>query len=994
MESTTKIGFTTTAVSTVTIVQATSSGTGTIKLNDVELSRDDAAQGTGCLIYTITNVAAGDHVISQGGKESGLFYVKVEWETVKTVTFINDANWTSVWVWAWNDTENFTGGEWPGVELTANDEGNYVWTTEGNPTQILFTENGSDTNRTGDQPFEDGATYNSKGKVIVLKNFTATLTTDMEGDVYAYAWSGDGQDVTEFLGGWPGTKLEAADGGVYTVNIEAEKAPEKIIFNNNAGGVKTADLAFVDGKAYEFMSTAYTATFTTDAAWDDVYAYAWTTTGEGDAATTVFTEAWPGNKLTAENGVYTFTYKTFGDAPANIQFNGGSDDKKTPDLVFTNGRAYKWNTKLQPLFALEASENAIPAGTTVEVKDGGEVVATLTYGVEGGADFAAPMLRANEEYAGFQNYTGGNGENGSATSGTVYYIKPVYDGSVTVGVWLNANKAFYIQEDGTSLQGFDGLKKDYASSTAFTFAVKAGSTYAIYCTGSKLGFYGFDYTFDKPQVEEFDYEKIAITPEDRSTVESLQSFTLTFGEQAVTVNEDVFPTLADQDGGIALNADGSVSIDFEEAVTAPGNYTLNIPSGAILYNGTALDDLSFTYTIAGGADFTISPAAGEVASLKEFTVEFNNYMVELANDAKAYLFNEETEAEINASVVEAGGKKLIVTLDEEVATPGEWQLNIEGVKRMDTDAEVELIFTYSITESTYTVVGGFDDEGDKDNVIFYKSWDPSLESNDMTKNDDGVYTKKYLDVALEAGTTIYYKVVKNHGWDTTWGFGDNNADYRVTESGNYNITVKFNPDEVLDNGYNLAMELVRLGNPFENAEITSVKFACATEWDNDTDQNFQNDKSVELNNSETAPYVYTGVLDLTGDNRDVLFKLVVNGGGDESDGYAGWIGNNKMTIEASENVEISAAQTWDNGNMRITRTGLHYDKYNLTATWVPNPVYSDNWTLKIEGVGTATGINNVNVDLVNGEVYNLNGQKVQNAQKGLYIVNGRKVVVK
>ena len=30
----------------------------------------------------------------------------------------------------------------------------------------------------------------------------------------------------------------------------------------------------------------------------------------------------------------------------------------------------------------------------------------------------------------------------------------------------------------------------------------------------------------------------------------------------------------------------------------------------------------------------------------------------------------------------------------------------------------------------------------------------------------------------------------------------------------------------------------------------------------------------------------------------------------------------------------------------------------------------------------------------NSEVYNLNGQKVQNAQKGLYIVNGRKVVIK
>ena len=45
---------------------------------------------------------------------------------------------------------------------------------------------------------------------------------------------------------------------------------------------------------------------------------------------------------------------------------------------------------------------------------------------------------------------------------------------------------------------------------------------------------------------------------------------------------------------------------------------------------------------------------------------------------------------------------------------------------------------------------------------------------------------------------------------------------------------------------------------------------------------------------------------------------------------------------------------------------------------------------------TTTGITNLTPALSEGEgaVYNLNGQKVQNAQKGLYIVNGRKVVIK
>ena len=41
-----------------------------------------------------------------------------------------------------------------------------------------------------------------------------------------------------------------------------------------------------------------------------------------------------------------------------------------------------------------------------------------------------------------------------------------------------------------------------------------------------------------------------------------------------------------------------------------------------------------------------------------------------------------------------------------------------------------------------------------------------------------------------------------------------------------------------------------------------------------------------------------------------------------------------------------------------------------------------------------TGINTVNAKAENDEVYNLQGQKVEKAQKGLYIVNGKKMVVK
>ncbi len=78
MEGTTKILFTTTVESIVTIVQSTWSAN-TIKLDGVELKVADAETGTGCRIYTVSDVAAGDHAITRGSGESGLFLVKVEY---------------------------------------------------------------------------------------------------------------------------------------------------------------------------------------------------------------------------------------------------------------------------------------------------------------------------------------------------------------------------------------------------------------------------------------------------------------------------------------------------------------------------------------------------------------------------------------------------------------------------------------------------------------------------------------------------------------------------------------------------------------------------------------------------------------------------------------------------------------------------------------------------------------------------------------------------
>ena len=135
------------------------------------------------------------------------------------------------------------------------------------------------------------------------------------------------------------------------------------------------------------------------------------------------------------------------------------------------------------------------AGETVDVKDDAEaVVATLTFGFAGGADFKPG--KANSSIEGFVAFTEGNGENGAAESGTTYIIKPNHDGNVEVGVVLNADKAFYVLENDVALSNYDGIKESEKYYGTYKFDVKAGKVYKVYCTGSKLGFFGFNYTYD------------------------------------------------------------------------------------------------------------------------------------------------------------------------------------------------------------------------------------------------------------------------------------------------------------------------------------------------------------------------------------------------------------------------------------------------------------------------------------------------------------------
>ena len=143
-------------------------------------------------------------------------------------------------------------------------------------------------------------------------------------------------------------------------------------------------------------------------------------------------------------------------------------------------------------YALKTTDS-FTSGQTVEVKNAAnDVVATITYGESGGANFNSP--KKDNHVEGFEAFTEGNGTNGDKAGGTFYTITPKVNATITVAVVLNANKSFYILEDGTALANYNGITVSSKYQGTYEFDATANKAYKFYCAGSKLGFYGFKMT--------------------------------------------------------------------------------------------------------------------------------------------------------------------------------------------------------------------------------------------------------------------------------------------------------------------------------------------------------------------------------------------------------------------------------------------------------------------------------------------------------------------
>ena len=242
----------------------------------------------------------------------------------------------------------------------------------------------------------------------------------------------------------------------------------------------------------------------------------------------------------------------------------------------------------QGKFALEAGSGDIPAGTKITSVDN----IALTFGYAGEADYADPAADASID--GYSAYTAGNGVNGKAdgSAGTTYILEPAKNGQVTVAVMINANKEFYVLENGTALSGLNGITVAEKAGKTYTFSVTGGKTYKVTCKGSKLGFFGFEYTVSAEQGG-----NDPVIPENSNFYDAIVD-----GKLAPE-----FAAVAGDNGGVANNtADGKSIITItagNAVVTAVGGTTPandeTIGGGAQqVVPGAPIEGMENTYEVA------------------------------------------------------------------------------------------------------------------------------------------------------------------------------------------------------------------------------------------------------------------------------------------------------------------------------------------------------------------------------------------------------------
>ena len=256
-----------------------------------------------------------------------------------------------------------------------------------------------------------------------------------------------------------------------------------------------------------------------------------------------------------------------------------------------------------------------------------------------------------------------------------------------------------------------------------------------------------------------------------------------------------------------------------------------------------------------------------------------------------------------------------------------------------------------IGEKTWTVAGSPE--------ILGKDWDETATENDMIKQEDNVtYILTKTDLTLALGT-YKYKICANHGWAENYGDekdSEGNASVFITKDGIYDLTFTFNSKT-----HEVSCDATRKADAIIEKiwSVAGSEGLFETAWD---EQSTANEMTKQENN------IY--ILEKKGISLNAQtyeYKVCANHGWAESYGADPLGIDNAILI-------IPEAGTYD-----VTFTFNQATK-EVSATAVPS---------------VTDGISQIAGDIKTKKViFNLQGQRISTPKQGVYIINGKKAVLK
>lgn len=241
-------------------------------------------------------------------------------------------------------------------------------------------------------------------------------------------------------------------------------------------------------------------------------------------------------------------------------------------------------------------------------------------------------------------------------------------------------------------------------------------------------------------------------------------------------------------------------------------------------------------------------------------------------------------------------------------------------------------------------------------TIFGSHWNETDTSNDLTDKGDGIWELTKTGCILEQNVKNELKVLKNHSWAESYPAA--NYVFTVKETGTYSVTIQFDA-----NNFTINVKTTKTGDAVIGEKTWTVAGSpeiLGVEW---TETATENDM---IKQEDNVTYILTKT-NLTLAIGTYKYKICAN---------HGWAENYGDDTDPEGNASIYIKE---DGIYDVTFT-FNSATNKVSATAVPS---------------VTDGISQIASDIKTKKViFNLQGQHISAPKQGVYIINGKKVVLK